>query len=156
MSEHAHVASKKMYFTIFGALMLLTAITVGAAQVDLGIFNVVVALLIAGIKASLVVLFFMHVYHNNALVKLTAACGFIWLIFMFAITFSDYKSRGWLGWPQTWGARGLGVVVPKPSHGSGHGAAPSHGAAPGGQPDAHPAPAHHDEPAKSPDQHKAH
>lgn len=127
MSEHAHVASKKMYFTIFGALMFLTAVTVGAAQVDLGVLNVVVALLIAGVKASLVVLFFMHVAHNNALVKLTAACGFIWLIFMFVITFTDYRTRGSLGWPETWGAKGPGVIVPAPSHGAGHGAGPGGG-----------------------------
>jgi cytochrome c oxidase subunit 4 len=92
---HSHIASKAQYFAIFGALMVLTIITVAVSRVDLGRLNVVVALAVAVTKASLVILYFMHVKYNNALTKLTAACGFLWLIFMFVITFSDYLTRTW-------------------------------------------------------------
>jgi cytochrome c oxidase subunit 4 len=92
---HSHIASKGQYFAIFGALMVLTIITVAVSQVELGRLNVVVALAVALCKASLVVLYFMHVRYNGPLIKLTAACGFLWLIFMFVITFSDYLTRGW-------------------------------------------------------------
>jgi len=123
MSEHHehHIAPKSMYFTIFGALMALTVITVAVSYVDLGRANVMVALAVAGVKATLVVLWFMHVKHNTPLVKLTVATGFLWLVFMFVITFSDYLSRGFMGWPETWGA--TGVVVPKdaPPAGASHG-----------------------------------
>ena len=134
MSEH-HIAPKSMYFTIFGALMVLTFITVAVSYVDLGRANVLVALAVAGVKATLVVLWFMHVKHNTPLIKLTVATGFLWLVFMFAIMFSDYISRGFLGWPQTWGASGAvvhhttpppGVVIDHEAPASGHGAPAEH------------------------------
>jgi cytochrome c oxidase subunit IV len=75
--------------------MILTIITVAVSRIDLGRLNVVVALAVAFTKASLVILYFMHVKYNNSLTKLTAACGFLWLIFMFVITFADYLTRGW-------------------------------------------------------------
>lgn len=133
MSEH-HVAPKSMYFTIFGALMVLTFITVALSYVHLGRANVIAALAVAGLKATLVVLWFMHVKHNTPLIKLTAATGFLWLIFMFSITFSDYLSRGFLGWPQSWGATPLEVLhnTPPPGvHVEHETAAPGH-EAPGG------------------------
>jgi cytochrome c oxidase subunit 4 len=140
MSEH-HIAPKSMYFTIFGALMALTFITVAVSYVDLGRANVLVALAVAGVKATLVVLWFMHVKHNTPLIKLTVATGFLWLIFMFSITFSDYISRGFLGWPQSWGATGTvvhhdtpppGVVVSHDEPATGH-EAPSKQGEPKGQ-----------------------
>ena len=151
MSEHHehHIAPKSMYFTIFGALMALTFLTVAVAKVDLGRANVIVALAIAGVKASLVVLWFMHVKHNTPLIKLTVGVGFLWLVFMFVITFSDYVSRGMMGWPQTWGATGPVILntTPPPgveAHGEG---APSHGAAPASSHSQTPAPAHGAAPA---------
>lgn len=119
MSEH-HIAPKSMYFAVFGALMALTFITVAVSYVDLGRANVLVALAVAGIKATLVVLWFMHVKHNTPLIKLTVATGFLWLIFMFSIMFSDYISRGFLGWPQTWGASGPLVHHETPPPGVSH------------------------------------
>ncbi|MDP4199584.1 MAG: cytochrome C oxidase subunit IV family protein [Bacteroidota bacterium] len=94
MSEH--IVSKKTYYTVFFALMLGTALTVAAAFVNLHSFNIVVALLIAGVKATLVIFFFMHVKYSSRLTKLWVAVGFIWLFLMLAITMTDYLSRAWL------------------------------------------------------------
>ncbi len=95
MSEH--IVSRKVYFAIFGALMLGTAATVIVAFIDLGgQFNTVVALTIAVIKATLVVLYFMHVRYSSRLTWVIVGSGLFWLGIMFALTLSDYWTRGWL------------------------------------------------------------
>ncbi|MGH9944770.1 MAG: cytochrome C oxidase subunit IV family protein [Pyrinomonadaceae bacterium] len=103
MSEH--IVSRKMYFVVFGALMVLTAITVLAATVDFGVLlgerfaflNTIVAMTIAVTKATLVILFFMHVRYGSKLVALVVVSGFFWLAIMMVLTISDYASRGWIG-----------------------------------------------------------
>jgi cytochrome c oxidase subunit 4 len=92
-----HVAPVRNYLLVFAALMVLTAITVGAAFMHFGPFNNVVAMAIAVTKATLVVLFFMHVKYSTRLTKLIVVAGFFWLGLMFLFTFADYMSRGWLG-----------------------------------------------------------
>lgn len=94
MSEH--VVSRKIYYLIFGALLVLTGVTTAIAFVDLGNFNIVVALAIAGLKASLVILFFMHVKYSTKLTKMFVIAGFFWLFIMMAITMTDYLTRDWL------------------------------------------------------------
>ncbi|HEY3873916.1 MAG TPA: cytochrome C oxidase subunit IV family protein [Candidatus Kapabacteria bacterium] len=94
MSEH--IVPKKTYYTIFSALLVCTALTVVFAFINLGNFNIVAALAIAAIKATLVILFFMHVKYSSRLTKLWVAVGFIWLFVMLAITMTDYLSRAWL------------------------------------------------------------
>lgn len=89
-----HVTSRKVYFLVFGALMVLTLATWLVAQVDLGWANDVVALGIAVTKASLVLLFFMHVRHSTRMTALTAVAGFFWLAILFGLTIADYASRG--------------------------------------------------------------
>jgi cytochrome c oxidase subunit 4 len=89
-----HVTSRKVYFMVFGALLVLTLLTVLAAQVDLGAFNDVVALTIAVTKAMLVILFFMHVRHSTRMTVLTALAGFFWLAILLGLTLADYASRG--------------------------------------------------------------
>jgi cytochrome c oxidase subunit 4 len=91
-----HVVPKSTYFTVFGALMVLTAATVGLAFVDLGEMNVGVALIVAITKATLVVLFFMHVKYSPALIKLVLVAALFWLMLLMGITLSDYLTRGWL------------------------------------------------------------
>jgi cytochrome c oxidase subunit 4 len=92
MSEH--VTSLRTYFLVFLALLVLTAITVVVAFQDFGALNDVVALSIAVIKATLVVLFFMHVFHTTRLTKLVVVAGFFWLFLLIVLTLSDYLSRG--------------------------------------------------------------
>ena len=89
-----HVSPLKVYFGIFLALMVLSAITVGAAFLDLGRFNSVVALTIAVIKATLVILFFMHVKYSSRLTKITVVMSFFFVAILFAETFMDYATRG--------------------------------------------------------------
>lgn len=88
-----HVTSPGFYFLIFGALMVLTAITVAVSQVDFGALNTPVALLIAGIKATLVILYFMHVRHSTRLTWVVVIGSFIWVGVMFVLTWGDYIGR---------------------------------------------------------------
>jgi len=91
-----HVTPKSLYYFVFLALMIGTALTVLVAKFDLGPFNNVVMLAIACAKALLVVLFFMHVRWSTRLTWVVAASGFFWLIILFGLTMGDYMSRGWM------------------------------------------------------------
>ena len=91
----AHIVPKSTYYAIFAALMVGTALTVGAAFVDLGALNTLVALLIAFTKATLVVLFFMHVKYSPRLTWLVVISSVFWLGLLLFITLGDYVTRGW-------------------------------------------------------------
>lgn len=93
MSEGAH-PTKKVYFIVFFALVVGTILTWRIAFIDLGIWNPVVALIIACTKATLVVLFFMHVRYSTKLTMLTVAIGFFWLLIMISLDLTDYLTRG--------------------------------------------------------------
>jgi len=98
-THHAeHIVSPKVYGVIFAALLVMTAITVGASYLELGEFNVVVALAIACIKAVLVILFFMHVKYSSRLTKLTVAAGFFTFFVLITMSMTDYISRAWGLW----------------------------------------------------------
>ncbi|MEM7481498.1 MAG: cytochrome C oxidase subunit IV family protein [Acidobacteriota bacterium] len=92
-----HVVSRKLYFGIFAALMVLTVITVAVAFVDLGRLNDVVMLAIATLKAVLVILYFMHVKYSGKLTALTVVGGFMFFFIMIAMIMMDYIGRGFLG-----------------------------------------------------------
>lgn len=96
--EHIHIVSPKIYVTIFLALLVLTATTVAVSYVDLGVFNAVVALAIACIKMTLVVLFFMHVKYSPKLTKLTVISGLFTFLALISMTLADYISRAWGRW----------------------------------------------------------
>jgi cytochrome c oxidase subunit IV len=91
-----HIVQKRIYFIIFGALLVLTAATVVVANFNLGRWNAIVALTIAVCKATLVVLYFMHVRYSSRLTWVFVCAGFFWLAIMVALTLSDYMTRGWL------------------------------------------------------------
>ena len=93
-----HIVSPKVYGVIFVALLLGTALTVFASYLELGVFNAVVALGIACIKAVLVILFFMHVKYSSRLTKLTVAAGFFTFIVLITMSMTDYISRAWGLW----------------------------------------------------------
>jgi cytochrome c oxidase subunit 4 len=83
-----------MYFAVFTALLVGTALTVFAATLDLGPFNAPVALAIATVKATLVALFFMHVYHaSERLTKLVVIAALFFLFLLLGLTMSDYATR---------------------------------------------------------------
>jgi cytochrome c oxidase subunit 4 len=90
-----HIAPMRMYVAIVSLLFLMTVVTVLVAFVELGPMNTPVALAIAIFKASMVILFFMHVRYNTPLMWVFAGAGFFWLLIMFALTMQDYVTRGW-------------------------------------------------------------
>src|SRR3954468_16105921 len=92
----ANTNSTTVYWRTCAALMALLAVTWGIAYVNLGSFNLVVALVISISKALLVALFFMHIKGSSRLLHLAATAGVIWLLILFSLTLSDYFSRGWV------------------------------------------------------------
>src|SRR5215212_2592278 len=100
IAGHGHVSPKSTYYTIFGALMVLTALTIGVAFVHLGRLNFPVAIAIAITKATLVVLFFMHVKYSSRLTKMVVGMAFFFLGILLLLTMTDYLSRGWYTSPQ--------------------------------------------------------
>jgi cytochrome c oxidase subunit 4 len=95
MSEH--IVPVRIYVTIFLALLVGTALTVLAAFYDFPWqFNTIIALTIASTKATLVVLYFMHVRYSPRLVWVIVASALFWMGILFAFTFSDYFTRPWL------------------------------------------------------------
>ena len=95
-APHFHVTSLGVYFAVFFALAIGTLLTWYASTIDLGMWNTPIALGIAGIKAALVILFFMHVYHSTRLTWVVVIASFLWLGVLFVLTFADYLTRGWL------------------------------------------------------------
>jgi cytochrome c oxidase subunit 4 len=91
-----HVAPKSLYYLVFGALIIGTILTVVVAKFDLGPLNNIVMLTVACAKALLVILFFMHVRWSTRLTWVVVGSGFFWLLILFALTMSDYMSRGWM------------------------------------------------------------
>jgi cytochrome c oxidase subunit IV len=107
----SHISPKSTYFTIFGLLMGLTALTVFAAFHHLGVFNFPVAIGIAITKGTLVILFFMHAKYSSRLTKLFVGMSFFFLIILFTLTLTDYLSRGLKTYPG--GAGGAGYAPTK-------------------------------------------
>ncbi len=98
--EHAehHIVTPVQYAMVFATLLVFTGITVGAAYVDLGVFNPIVALGIASTKAVIVILFFMHVKYQSNLIKVTVGAGFFTFIVLVTMSLVDYMSRAWGLW----------------------------------------------------------
>ena len=90
-----HVVPTRVYYAIFAILMIFTGITVGIAFVDLGPFNAVAALTIAVVKATLVVLFFMHVKYSTRLTWAVVVGSVFWLGILLTLTLGDYLTRSW-------------------------------------------------------------
>ena len=90
-----HIVPKKIYYTIFGVLMLCTYLTVQIAIFDLGPLNTIAAIVIAVFKATLVVLFFMHVKYSTRLTWVVVLGSIFWLGILLVLTMGDYLTRGW-------------------------------------------------------------
>jgi cytochrome c oxidase subunit 4 len=88
---HSHT---RTYLAVFLVLLILLAVTVIAAQFDVGRWNLPAASAIATAKAALIVLYFMHVRYSSSLIWLFAAAGFVWLAILFGLTLNDYLTRG--------------------------------------------------------------
>jgi cytochrome c oxidase subunit IV len=88
-----HIVSPKIYAAIFTVLIVGTILTVIAAFQNFGPFNIVIALGIASIKATLVVLYFMHARYSPKRTHLVIICAVFWLGILLALTLSDYRTR---------------------------------------------------------------
>jgi cytochrome c oxidase subunit 4 len=90
------VVQPKVYMATCFALLALLALTWAIAYVDLGPFNLIVALALAITKAIVIALFFMHIRGSSRLLHLAAVAGVIWLLFLISLTLGDYITRGWV------------------------------------------------------------
>lgn len=92
MSDHP-ITAPRTYVIVFLALMLLLALTIAAARVEHGALSMVLALAIAAAKAILIVLFFMQLRYESAVIRLAAVAGFLWLAFLIVLSLADLESR---------------------------------------------------------------
>lgn len=93
--HHPHIVPPKVYAMVFLALMVFMAITVAVSFFDLGYFNLPIALTIAVIKTTLIIMFFMEVKYGSRLLWVFVCSSFIFLLIMFFMTMNDYWTRGW-------------------------------------------------------------
>ncbi len=91
-----HITPLWVYLAVFAALVIGTTATYLASTVDLGWANTPIALVIATIKAVLVILFFMHVIYSTRLTWVVVIASFVWLAVLFVLTFADYLTRFWV------------------------------------------------------------
>jgi cytochrome c oxidase subunit 4 len=91
--------SIRTYAFTWIALLGLTLLTSLVGLVDLGHFSIVVAVIIALSKASLIAGFFMHALYESKLVRVVLAGGVIWFLILLSLTIVDYLTRGWLPFP---------------------------------------------------------
>ena len=96
------IVAKKTYFLVWGSLLMLLALTVAVAYIHLGWFNAAAALSIAGVKALIIILYFMHVKYSPKLVSLVIIAAFVWLGMLFLWSLSDYLTRVYLPPPTVW------------------------------------------------------
>jgi len=103
-----HIVPTRLYVRVFGALLALTALTVTASFFDLGggrlhYANAVVAISIAVVKATLVVLYFMHVRYGSRMTWVFVGAGVFWLLILIVLTLSDVLTRHWIPALPPWG-----------------------------------------------------
>ncbi|HYL34948.1 MAG TPA: cytochrome C oxidase subunit IV family protein [Bryobacteraceae bacterium] len=96
------IPSVRTYVIVWAILTIMTFVTFYVAQINLGQWNVVIALLIAFFKMSLVIFFFMNLKAESPLTKLFAAGGFFWMALLLGQTFIDYVSRNWMPLGKMW------------------------------------------------------
>lgn len=109
-----HVVSRRTYSVVFATLLGLTALTTGAAFIDLGALNTVLALAIAVIKMLLVILFFMHVRYSSQLTKLIVVAAFFWFAILLTFSLSDIFTRRWTPIPSGWEAPAASTAPARP------------------------------------------
>jgi cytochrome c oxidase subunit 4 len=100
--SHTHVPKVGTLVLVWVCLLVLTFATTAASYLELGEWNIVLAMAIALTKVSLVAWIFMGVRYSTQLTRLFCVAGLIWLTIMMIVTSSDYFSRGWQYQPQPW------------------------------------------------------
>lgn len=92
-AQQIHITPLRTYMGVFAALLFLTAVTVTIAQVDFGPWNLVVAMLVAAIKAILVAFVFMHLWYDNKLYFIVFASAVAFLGIFIILTMFDTERR---------------------------------------------------------------
>ncbi len=145
---HSHISSIPFYVAVFMGLLVLTGMTVGQSYVDLGKLNIVIVILIATLKASLVVTFFMHLRWDNKFNALIFLSTIFFIGVFFAYTLNDTDRRGDLDpdqnmkiWEKT-GVEAPGGLQTKEPHTPSSATGNDH-APPPGSPAPHGAPSQH-------------
>jgi len=101
-AHHTPVPKVSTLVAVFLTLIVFTVITTLISYIDLGEWNIVVALLIAVTKACFVAWIFMGVRYTTSLTKLFVVAGLVWLSILITLTYSDYTSRNWIYQPKPW------------------------------------------------------
>lgn len=91
-----HITPVSHYLLAGGALFVLTLLTVGVSFVDFGAFNDLIALLIAAVKAAVIVLIFMHGRYTHGITRLAMVAGLIWFLLLVFGVMDDYLTRDWI------------------------------------------------------------
>ena len=118
--DREHVVPPSIYVAVLTALMVLLALTLITAFVDLDrkfgapYLNMSVAVLIAIVKAVLIILFFMHVKYSSRLTWAFAGAAFVWLGIMLTLSMSDYVTRGPSPTPRTGAAPASPQIIRPP------------------------------------------
>lgn len=95
--EHQHDIGKSTYYKVFAALMALLVVTVAVTFIPWGSrIGIVIAMIIAIVKATLVVLYFMHIKGSSGLTRVFVIAGLAWLAILMGITLVEYHTRPWL------------------------------------------------------------
>lgn len=92
--DHHHVAPVSLYLAVFVGLLVLTAVTYLVSFAGLGAASLPVAMLVAGMKASLVLVFFMHLKDEDRFYSFLFACSLLFIALFFTVTLLDFKTTG--------------------------------------------------------------
>ena len=110
-----HIAPKRLYFFVFGSLLVLTLLTWRIAYIDLGQWNTVVALSIAVLKAGLVATFFMHLRWSGSMMRIVVCAAVFWLAIMITLTLGDILTRNRVSPAHGWQASAAVVQTAAPT-----------------------------------------
>lgn len=91
--EKHHISSYKSHLLVLMALLILTAASVAVTSVEMGAYNTLVAMLLAGAKATLVLLWFMHLRFDNKIYAIFTAFVIVLFLLVLFVTFFDYSYR---------------------------------------------------------------
>jgi cytochrome c oxidase subunit 4 len=94
--QQHHIVPWTTYFIVYIVLMVLLVATVTAWYFHLGLLGILLGDMIGIVKATIIILYFMHVRYSSKMVWVIAVAGFVWLAILVGLTLSDYFSRGWL------------------------------------------------------------
>ena len=92
-AEEHHITSNKTYIIVWAALMVMTATTVYVSYINFGVLNIVIALVVASIKATMVALYFMHLKLEDSITWVFALFPLSLLALLIAMTMTDMFTR---------------------------------------------------------------